>query len=343
VKLGLNAMKTSVSFGYWGSPTATVEAIQLAESFGYHSVWTSEAYSTDAVVPLAWIAANTTKIELGTAAMQMAGRSPAMTAMTAVTLDKISHGRFILGLGISGARVTEGWHNMAFNRPLEHTREYVAVVRQVLARDEPVRFEGSHYQLPYRGPGSSGDGTPMKLMTRPHRSHIPIYIAATGERNVALAREIADGVISTFVSAAGVREIADDGVDGDDHAKRFEVAVMVPIQLGDDVDKCRRAVKQVVAFYVGGMGSRDRNYYRDQISRLGYDDDARRVQELYLAGKTAEAVASIPDELVDEIALCGPAGRIAERVEAWRESRATLLILSGATREAIELMAKLVL
>jgi F420-dependent oxidoreductase-like protein len=297
------------------------------------------------VTPAAWIAARTERIHVGTAIMQMAARTPAMTAMTAMTLDALSGGRFRLGLGVSGPQVVEGWHGQQFGKPLRKTREYVEVVRAVLRREGPLEYKGEYYQVPYTGSGATGLGKPLKSILH-GRADLPIYLAAVGPRNVALAAEIAAGWIPVFFSPrrwAMFREWLEEGfrAAGGQPRERFDVMPMVPVIVGDDVDACRGAVKPRLALYVGGMGARGRNFYNDIARRYGYEEAAQRIQDLYLGGRKDEAAAAVPDALVDEVALCGPRERIRERLTEWRASGVTTLMVAGSA-DSVRLMAELV-
>jgi F420-dependent oxidoreductase-like protein len=342
-------MRLGLALGYTGARVhVDIQAVQDAERLGYHSVWTAEAYGSDAVVPLAWIGALTYRIHLGTAILQMAARTPAMTAMTAMTLDALSGGRALLGLGVSGPQVVEGWHGQPFGKPLGRTREYVSIVRAILARQKPLEHAGEHYQIPYRGPGATGLGKPLRSIVH-GRADLPIYLAAIGPKNVALAAEIADGWLPVFFSPGRMgpfREVLDEGFArsaAPGKRDRFDVAPMVPVVVGRDVDACRAQVKPRIALYVGGMGARGRNFYFDLACRYGYEADALRIQAHYLGGRRPEAEAAVPDALVDEVALCGPAERIRERLALWREAGVTTLICATGQAEAIRLMAELVL
>jgi F420-dependent oxidoreductase-like protein len=342
-------MRLGLGLGYSGARVQVdVQAVQDAERLGYTSVWTAESYGSDAVVPLAWVGALTYRIQLGTAILQMAARTPAMTAMTAMTLDALSGGRALLGLGVSGPQVVEGWHGQPFGKPLGRTREYVAIVRAILARQQPLEHAGEHYQIPYRGPGATGLGKPLRSILHA-RADLPIYLAATGPRNVALAAELADGWLPVFFSPgrAGLfREALADGFARAGAAgkrERFDVAPMAPVVVGADVDACRARVKPGIALYVGGMGARGRNFYFDLACRYGYEEPAARIQDLYLAGRRPEAEAAVPDALVDEVALCGPRERIRERLAAWRDAGVTTLVCATSQPEAIRVMAELVL
>jgi F420-dependent oxidoreductase-like protein len=337
-------MHLALALNYTGATASLdLERVLEAERLGYDSVWTAEAYGSDAVTPAAWIAARTTRIHVGTGIMQIAGRSPAMTAMTAMTLDGLSGGRFRLGLGVSGPQVVEGWHGQRFGRPLAKTREYVEIVRAILRREKPVEFKGEYYQIPYAGPGASGLGKPLKSILH-GRADLPIYLAAIGPRNVALTAEIADGWIPVFFSpqrAALFREWLDGGFRAAGGVKPgFDVMPMVTVVVGDDVDACRAKAKPKIALYVGGMGARGKNYYNDVARRYGYEEAARTIQDLYLGGRKGEAEAAVPDALVDEVALCGPRERIRDGLAAWRAAGVTTILVAGDLA-AVRTMAEL--
>src|SRR5215813_3815534 len=323
-------MRLGLNFGYWGSePTDNINIALEAERLGYHSLWTAEAYGSDAVTPLTWLAAKTEGINVGTAIMQMPARTPAMTAMTAATLDLLTGGRFLLGLGVSGPQVIEGWHGVHYGKPLVRTREYVGIVRSVLKRERPLEHHGEHYDIPVVG--GTGLGKPLKLIVHPRRPDLPIYLAAIGPKNVALAAEVADGWLPVFFSPhkMGIfRAYLEDGF-----AKRpggaptdFDIAPSAAVVIGDDIDQCRMRVKPNLALYIGGMGARGRNFYNDLACRYGYEAAARTIQDLYLAGKKEEAIAAVPDALVDEVALCGPRERIRSLLGAWHDAGVTTLI-----------------
>ena len=337
-------MRLGLNLGYFGAaaPADTIPVVQHAETLGYHSVWTAEAYGSDAVVPLTWAAACTSTINVGTAIMQMPARTPANTAMTAATLDLLSGGRFLLGLGLSGPQVVEGWHGQPYGKPLGKTREYVSIVRDVLAREAPLEHHGAHYDIPYSGNDATGLGKPLKLIVHPRRADIPIYLAAIGPKNVALAAEIANGWLPIFFAPGRFAETYGEAF-ADTDLDTFDIAPTVTVVLGDDVDACRSMVKPGLALYIGGMGARGRNFYNDLACRYGYEGAAKTIQDLYLDGKKKEAAAAVPDELVDEVALCGPKERMAELLEPWRTSPATTLIVGAGQREALEAVAELVL
>ncbi len=319
------------------NPLELIELAQEAERLGYDSAWAAEAWGTDAVSVLAWLGATTERIKLGSAILQMPGRTPALTAMTAATLDLLSGGRLLLGLGPSGPQVVEGWHGQPWGKPLARTREYVEIVRAALAR-ETVEHRGEHYTIPYDGPGATGLGKPLKLMARPLRADVPIYLAAMGPKAVALAQEIADGWLPLFFVPERARAVFGDvGRDG------FDVAPSVPLVLLDDVEAARDALKPYYALYIGGMGSRGKNFYNELFARYGYEAEAQAIQDAYLDGRQRDAAALVPDAFVDEAALVGPKERIAERLEAYRDSGATTLLLSTRQPEALRAVAELAL
>jgi F420-dependent oxidoreductase-like protein len=320
------------------SPLELIELAQESERLGYHSAWAAEAWGTDAVTVLAWIAATTERIKVGSAILQIPGRTPANAGMTAATLDLLSGGRFLLGLGTSGPQVVEGWHGEPWGKPLAKTREYVEIVRAVLRRDV-VEHHGEHYDIPYTGPGATGLGKPLKLMARPLRAEVPIYLASMGPKSVELAFEIADGWIPLFFQPERARAVFP--MDG--AREGFEIAPSVPVVLIDDVEAGRDALKQYYALYVGGMGARGKNFYNDLFARYGYEQEARTVQDLYLDGKQRDAAAAVPDDFVDAVALVGPKERIGERLEAFREAGATELLVSTRDPAALRALAELLL
>jgi len=339
-------MRLALTLNYSGARMSIdVDKVLELERLGYDSVWSAESYGSDAVTPVAWIAARTERIHVGTGIMQMAGRTPAATAMTAMTLDALSGGRFRLGLGVSGPQVVEGWHGEAFGKPLARTREYVEVVRRIFRREKPLEYRGEYYRIPYAGPDATGLGKPLKSILH-GRADIPIYLAAVGPKNIALAAEVADGWIPTFFAASRMtmfREWLDAGFRARGGAPaRFDLMPMVAVVVGDDLAACRAPVKAKLALYVGGMGARGRNFYNDIARRYGYEEAAKTIQDLYLAGRKAEAEAAVPDALVDEVALCGPRERIRELVAVWRASGVTTLMVAG-DRLAARTMAELVL
>jgi F420-dependent oxidoreductase-like protein len=320
------------------SPLELIELAQEAERLGYDSAWAAEAWGTDAVSVLAWLAAVTSRIKVGSAILQMPARTPSNTAMTAATLDLLSGGRFLLGLGTSGPQVVEGWHGEPWGKPVRKTREYVEIVRAVLRRDV-LEHHGEHYDIPYSKDGATGLGKPLKLMARPLRADVPIYLASLQPRSVALAAEIADGWLPIFFSPERARE----AFPAPFARTELEIAPSVPALLSDDVESARDAMKPYYALYLGGMGSRGKNFYNDLASAYGFEADAKRIQDLYLDGKKREAAAAVPDAFVDEMALVGPRERIAERLEAWKESGATTMLVSTRDLGTVRAVAELAL
>jgi F420-dependent oxidoreductase-like protein len=338
LRLGLNT-------GYSGARLSIdIGLVQEAERLGFHSVWTAEAYGSDAVTPLAWIAGQTTRIHVGSAIMQMSARTPAMTASTATSLDHLSNGRFLLGLGVSGPQVVEGWHGQPFGKPLVRTREYVSIVRRIWAREEPLEHTGEHYQIPYRGPGATGLGKPLKSIL--HGRQIPIYIAAIGPKSVALTAEIADGWLPIWYTpyrTAVYRDALEAGfrrAGGGKSVATFDIAPAVTVIQGDDVQACLDFVKPMLALYIGGMGARGKNFYNELACRYGFEAAAKKIQDLYLAGKKGEATAAVPNELADEVSLVGPPDRIRARLAPWRESGVTTLVCGARQPEALRTVAE---
>jgi F420-dependent oxidoreductase-like protein len=330
-------MKLGLNVGYWGfgmGPQEQLDVVQEAERLGYDSVWAAEAYGSDAATVLAWLAAGTTRIKLGSAIFQIPGRSPAMTAMTAATIDELSGGRMILGIGSSGPQVAEGWHGQRFGRQLQRTREYVAVVRKALAR-ERLEFKGETLELPL----PDGPGKALKLMIAPVQERIPILLAAIGPKNTALAGEIADGWIPTFFSPEYVddfRELLEEGAARSGRSlDGFAIAPTVSAFVSDDREMARNMMRPGLALYVGGMGSRQQNFYNNLVQRYGFEQAAKTVQDLYLDGRKDEAAAALPDELIDMVSLCGPADVVRDRIAAFRAAGVdTLMVMPMAfTRE----------
>lgn len=324
-------MRLGLNVGYWGlglTAEQQLEIVREAEAAGFHSVWAAEAYGSDTATVLSWLAANTEKIKVGSAIFQMPARTPAMTAMTAATLDNISGGRVLLGIGSSGPQVAEGWHGQPFPKQLQRTREYVAILRKALAR-ERLEFDGEIYTLPL----PDGPGKALKLMIAPVQERIPIYIAAIGPKNTQLTGEIADGWLPTFFSPENVAEfrtLLEEGAARAQNGKAidesFDIAPNVSVAIDDDVDRARDAMRPVLALYVGGMGSREKNFYNALVRRYGFEEAAEEVQNLYLDGKKDEAAAALPAELIDRVSLCGPKERVAERLEVYRDAGVGTLI-----------------
>ena len=344
-------MKLGVHIGYWGLGLTAQEQLDLvmeAERLGYDSVWTAEAYGSDAATILGWLAQATTTIKLGSAIFQMPGRSPAMTAMTAATLDQLSEGRMLLGIGSSGPQVAEGWHGQRFAKQLQRTREYIAVVRKALAR-EKLEFQGETLELPL----PDGPGKALKLTISPVQEKIPIFLAAIGPKNTTLAAEIADGWIPTLFSPEHLSEfrpLLEEGFAKAGNGKSFEdfdIAPTVNVMVTDDVESARDAMRPYIALYVGGMGSRKQNFYNALVQRYGFEDAAKEVQDLYLEGKRDEAMAALPGELIDTVSLCGSPDVVRERLGVFREAGVGTLMISPMAwtfeerREQLRLIAEL--
>jgi F420-dependent oxidoreductase-like protein len=340
LKLGFNT-------GYWagGPPPGVTESIAEAERLGYDSIWAAEAYGSDCLTPLAWWGAATQRLKLGSAIVQMSARQPAATAMAAMTLDHLSGGRFILGLGVSGPQVVEGWYGMRFEKPLARTREYIGILRDIWARNGPVTNDGPHYPLPL--PDGTGLGKPLKASIHPLREDIPIYLGAEGPKNIALCAELCDGWLAMLFSPAQQKLYSDSLDEGFARAgarrkpEEFEVAATVPLIVSDDVDAAIDALRPFYALYFGGMGAKGKNFHANVAIRMGHGDLVEEIQDLYLGGNKHEAAAKIPADLIDELSLVGPPGKIKDRLELWRESIVTTLLVSGepvTLRAAAELV-----
>jgi F420-dependent oxidoreductase-like protein len=346
-------MKLGLTAGYAGKNIEIPwPLIKKAEDLGYDSVWTAEAYGSDAVTPAAYMLARTERIKVGTAIMQMPARTPACTAMTAMTLHQLSKGRFVLGLGPSGPQVIEGWHGVAYGRPLTRTREYVAILRKIFAREEAVTYHGHHYQLPYMGEDATGLGKPLKSILAP-APEIPIYTASIAPAGVETSAEVADGVIPVWMNPERFDLIEQPLQKGFAKAgsgkslKSFDIAPFVSVVMGDDVEQCRNQIKPGLGLYIGGMGARDKNFYNDYAKRLGFEEAAVKIQDLYLSGRQGEAVAAVPDSLIDQVALVGPKARIKDRLSAWIEAgkkgHVGTMVLGCRQPEALEFVAEQVL
>jgi F420-dependent oxidoreductase-like protein len=335
-------LKLGLQLGYWtAQPPAGRDLIELAqqvEALGFDSIWTGESWSSDAFSPLVWVGAHTSRINLATGIAQVSARSPVTTAMHAMTLDALTDGRFRLGVGVSGPQVVEGWYGRPFGQPLARTREYIDILRQVWRREEPVTSDGPHYPLPYDGPGAVGLGKPLKMITHPPRRDIPVYLGAEGPKNVRLATEIADGWIPLYYSPSRPEVYADQLANAPDG---FEIAVNVTVTVADDVGEALLPVKGALGFYIGGMGAKGRNFHTDLMARMGFEEEAHRIQDLFFAGKREEAVLAVPDEFADEISLVGPAARIRERIEQWRKTPVTTLLIGSRDAEVHTLLADL--
>ncbi|WP_214325640.1 LLM class F420-dependent oxidoreductase [Nonomuraea sediminis] len=321
-------MKLGLNLGYWQrDPDDATETVLAAERLGYDSVWTAEAYGSDVFTPLAWYGARTTRIKLGTSIAQLSARPPVTTAMTAMTLDALSGGRLLLGVGASGPQVVEGWYGQPFAKPLARTREYVEIMRQVWRREAPVTSDGVHYPLPLPG----GLGKPLKLITHPPRPDIPVYLGAEGPKNVALATEIAQGWLPLFAFPGKITQMYGEALSG--RKPDFDIAAMVMVVISNDIRAALDGVKMMLTLYIGGMGAKQRNFHADIIGRMGYAEAAAHIQSLYLAGRRQEAFEAIPDELADGISLVGPPARIKERLQAWHDSPVTSLLIMGPRDE----------
>ena len=331
-------MRLGFYMGYAPPGTSPLEPIamaQEAERLGYDSAWAAEAWGTDCVTVLSWLGATTERIKLGSAIMQIPGRTPANTAMTAATLDLLSGGRLLLGLGTSGPQVVEGWHGEPWGKPLGKTREYVEIVRTALRR-ELVEHHGEHYDIPY-GDGT-GLGKPLKLMARPLRADIPIYLAVMGPKAVAQAFEIADGWLPIFWSPEKARDAFGPVVAN--ARPGFDIAATAPVILIDDVEAGREFLKPYYALYIGGMGARGKNFYNDLVSSYGFEAEAKEIQDLFLDGRQRDAAAAVPDRLIDEMTLIGPPDRIADRLAAWKDSGATTILISARDEKTLRTVAE---
>jgi F420-dependent oxidoreductase-like protein len=340
LRLGLN-------LGYWpgGPPPGAAEAVKEADRLGFDSVWTAEAYGSDALMPLAWWGAATEKIKLGTAIVQISARTPAATAMAAMTLDHLSGGRVILGLGVSGPQVVEGWYGQPFAKPLARMREYIGILRDIWERGGPVTNDGPHYPLPL--PDGTGLGKPLKSSIRPLRSDIPIYVAAEGPKNIAMAGELGDGWLALFYSPYHddfYRDALSEGLQRPGAHRTpedFQVAATVPLIVTDDIESAADAVRPMYALYFGGMGAKGTNFHANVAIRMGYEAEVAKIQELYLSGHKDEAAAAVPTKLVQQLTLIGPPDKIRHDLDAWRESLVTTLLVGGdpaTLRQAAEIV-----
>jgi F420-dependent oxidoreductase-like protein len=347
-------MKLGIVLGYSGADLSLpIERLLEAERLGFDSIWTSEAYGSDAVSPAAWALARTTRIKVGTAIMQMPARTPTMAAMTAMTLDALSGGRFILGIGPSGPQVVEGWYGVPYGKPLLRTREYITIVRKILERNEPLTHAGEHYHIPYAGPGGTGLGKPLKSIMHGNPA-MKIYTSAIAPASVRNAAEVADGMFPIFMNPQRFdlfepHLTAGFAKSGSQKSlATYDVCPFVPVSMGDDLEAARLPIKQHLALYIGGMGAREKNFYNDYARRLGYEGAAGQIQDAFLAGRKAEAVGAVPDALVDEIALVGSPDRIRDRLQAWKEAGRqrhvdAMLLTGNADTAALRVIAEAVL
>ncbi|MBV8736626.1 MAG: LLM class F420-dependent oxidoreductase [Alphaproteobacteria bacterium] len=345
-------MKLALTLRVSAAAGIDMDLVREAERLGYEAVWCGEAYGTDAVSPVAWVLAQTHKIKAGTAIMQMPARTPACAAMTAMTLQALSGNRFLCGIGPSGPQVVEGWHGVPFGKPLARTREYIAIIRQILDRKAPLEFSGEHYQIPYRGPGATGLGKPLRSIIHGDPS-LKIYTAAIAPAGLRTAGEVADGTLPFFMSPEQAEAIVGpvrEGIAKAGSAKTladFDLAPYVRVAIGDDLAACRDAIRPNLALYIGGMGARSKNFYNDLAKRMGYEAAATVIQDHYLAGRRKDAEAAVPDRLIDETSLVGPKERVRERLRAWqaiaRDHRISSLVLAGADIAALRTVAEAVL
>jgi len=335
-------LKIGLQLGYWGAgpDPKLVNIAQEAEKLGYDAVFTAEAWGSDVFTPLAWIGAHTEKIRLGTGIAQLSARAPTAAAMAALTLDHLSGGRVILGLGVSGPQVVEGWYGRPFGKPLSRTREYVNIIRQVFNREGPVENNGDHYPLPYTGEGSWGLGKPLKSITHPLRKDLPIFLGAEGPKNVAMTAEIADGWLPLYYSPYR-QEVYSDQIK--DAKPGFEIMQGITVIINDNVEEALVPLKHSLALYIGGMGAKSRNFHNELVKRMGFEEAAERIQDLYLAGKKDEAMLAVPTELADEISLVGSVDRIKDRLNAWRETPVSSLLVSTRSMGELRAFAELVL
>lgn len=343
-------MRLGLMTGYSGKTIELpMDLILEADRLGYYVVWTAEAYGSDAVTPLAWIGAKTEQIRLGTAIMQMPARTPANTAMTAMTLDQLSGGRMLLGLGLSGPQVVEGWHGVAYGKPLGKSREYVEIVRQIFAREAPLSHKGEHYEIPYSGSDATGLGKPLKSILH-GRPDLPIYLASIGPKNVTLTAEIADGWLPIFFSPEAYADAYQANIDAgfakagkSKSIAEFDIAPSVSVVIEDNLEMAYNQVKPQLALYIGGMGAKGKNFYYDLACRYGFEAEATVIQDNYLAGNKGEAMMAVPDALVDAVALVGSKDRIRDRIQLWKDSPITTLNVMTFDIEAVRFMAELVL
>ncbi len=346
-------MKLGLISGYSGRKISIpIDHVKHAESLGYESIWTAEAYGSDAVTPAAWILAQTTKIKVGTAIMQMPARTPAMAAMTAMSLAELSGGRFLCGVGASGPQVVEGWHGVPYGKPVTRLKEYVTIMKQIIAREGPVTFDGEMYQLPNTGPGTTGLGKPLKSILHCEED-IPIYAATITPNGVAAAAEVADGFFPVWMDPEQYHVFEEPIQKGFQRAgngknlSQFDIAPFVTCIVGDDVEQCMMPIRANMALYIGGMGARDKNFYNDYATRLGFGDAAKKIQDLYLDGKKDEAAAAVPAELIDACHLVGPADRIKDRLQRWQEAgrkgHVGSMLIGAGQPEALQILAENVL
>ncbi len=343
-------MKLGLLLRYDGEPGGpNMDLVLEAERLGFESVWSGESYGTDSVTPVAWVLARTKKIKAGTGIMQMPGRTPACAAMTAMTLQAMSGNRFLMGIGPSGPQVVEGWHGVAYGKPLTRTKEYIEIVRKIFDRTGNLEYQGEHYQIPYKGPGATGLGKPIRSIVKAQPG-LPIYTAAIAPAGLRTAGEVADGVLPIYLNPEKTELVVDPVLEGRAKAGKprnldgFDIAPYVRMAMGPDLAKCRDAVRPQFALYIGGMGAREKNFYNDYAKRLGYADAAVTIQDHFLAGRRNEAAAAVPDKLIDEIALVGPADRIKGRLKDWKaaskDGRVGTMLVAGADMDGLRVLAE---
>ncbi|HEY7775667.1 MAG TPA: LLM class F420-dependent oxidoreductase [Kineobactrum sp.] len=337
----MSKLALGLQLGYWGAqpPPNLVSLAQEAERLDFDSVWVAESWGNDCFTPLAWIGSQTSRIRLGTAVAQLSARTPTACAMAAMALDHLSGGRMMLGLGVSGPQVVEGWYGQPYSKPVTRTRDYVDIIRQVLAREQPVTSDSEFYPLPYRGHGSWDMGKPLKSIVHPLRADLPIFIGAEGPRNVAQTAEIADGWLPLYYSPYRQEVYADQLLAA---KPGFEIPALVLCNINDNLEEALYPVKAMLGFYIGGMGSKARNFHKELMARMGFADEAEQIQNLFFAGKRDEAIALVPSKFADEISLCGPRDRIREKIRDWENSPVTSLLINGDNTLLRE-MAELVL
>lgn len=344
-------MKLGLQLGYWGAapPSGALERVLEAEKLGFDIAFTAEAWGSDAFGPLAWWGSRTTRIRLGTSIVQISARTPAATAMQALTLDHLSGGRMVLGLGLSGPQVVEGWYGQPFSKPLARTREYVGIVRQVLAREAPVTSDGPHFPLPYRGPGSIGLGKPLRPIVHPLRADLPILLGAEGPKNIALTAEIADGWLPIYYSpkvAATYRGWLQEGFDRPGAVRKpgeFEIAANCQVVVTAEREAVLDSMKPMLGFYIGGMGAKEMNFHKNVFSRMGYEKEADEIQDLFFEGRRDEAIAAVPRQLVADISLVGSKKRIRDELPMWEEAGVTTLVVGARSLEEMRSVAEVVL
>jgi F420-dependent oxidoreductase-like protein len=336
------SLKLGLQLGYWGAlapGNAHIEMAQEAEKVGFDSVWCAESWGNDVFTPPAWIGAHTEKLRLGTAVAQLSARTPTACAMATLALDHLSGGRMILGLGVSGPQVVEGWYGQPYSKPVTRTREYVEIIRKVLARQEPVTNDGEFYPLPYNGPGSWDMGKPLKSITHPLRADVPIFIGAEGPKNVTQTAEIADGWLPLYYSPYRQEVYADQIKDA---KQGFEISPTVMVSINDNLEEALYPTKAMLGFYIGGMGSAKRNFHKELMARMGFPDEAHEIQDLFMKGQRDRAIEAVPTAFADEISLCGPKDRIKEKLKDWENSPITSLLVNG-DKHFIKEIADLVL